>query len=60
MSFSAPSPPAISMPVAPPQAQAPLPTQGQKPQAKASQPTFLGAAFASNPASTGQKTLLGT
>lgn len=61
MSFSLPSPPAIQMPKAPSTAQAPLPIQGSKPQAKPSQPTVLSqAAMAANPANSGQKTLLGT
>ena len=60
MSFSVPTPPAPVLPQAP---QAPpmfgAQTQGQKPQAKASQPTFLGAQLSANPSDSGQKTLLG-
>ena len=60
MSFSAPSPPQPVLPqtpLAPPQFGAN--TQGKKPQAKASQPTFLGS-IGANPSNTGQKTLLGS
>jgi hypothetical protein len=34
--------------------------QGTKPQAKANQPTFLGAQLQSSPSNSGGKTLLGT
>lgn len=60
MSFSTPTPAqpvTPAAPVAPPQFGAG--TQGQKPQAKNSQPTFLGAQLSANSANTGQKTLLG-
>ena len=60
MSFSVPTPPAPVLPqapAAPPQFG--TQTQGQKPQAKASQPTFLGAELTANPTNTGNKTLLG-
>jgi hypothetical protein len=54
-----PTPPAIPAQPTPPPAFGSAP-QGQKPQAKASQPTFLGAQLTANPANTGQKSLLGT
>ena len=59
--FSLPQPAAPVLPQSP----APPPMfgsqfgPGQKPQAKASQPTFLGAQLTANPSNTGQKTLLG-
>lgn len=61
MSLGAPAQPA---PVILPQAPAAPPvlgqtTPGQKPQAKPSQPTFLGAGLFSNPTNTGQKSLIG-
>jgi hypothetical protein len=65
MSFlSPPAPAAPPAPVLPQTTPAPPPAfglapQGQKPQAKSSQPTFLGAQLAANPSNTGQKTLLG-
>ena len=58
--FSLPQPAAPVLPQAP--AAPPMfgsQTQGQKPQAKSSQPTFLGAQLTANPSNTGQKTLLG-
>jgi hypothetical protein len=58
MSFS--GPPAPVLPPAP--AAPPVFGQsavGQKPQAKSTQPTFLGAQLTANPSNTGQKTLLG-
>ncbi len=61
MSFSPPTPAPVVLPAAP--AQPPMfgsPTQGQKPQRKASQPTFLGAQDTAGAGQTGQKTLLGT
>ena len=66
MSFSLPSTPQPAAPVLPSATPAPPPAfgqmsqPGQKPQAKASQPTFLGAGLTANPSNTGQKTLLGT
>lgn len=56
------SPPTPAQPVLP-QAPAAPPAfgaspQGKKPQAKASQPTFIGA-IGANPTNTGQKTLIG-
>lgn len=57
--LSSPTPPAPVLPAAP--VQPPMfgtSGPGQKPQAKSSQPTFLGAITA-NPTNTGQKTLLG-
>ena len=65
MSFNLPSPPTPPAPVLPQAPAAPpmfgeTQPQGQKPTAKASQPTFLGAGLTPNPANTGQKTLLGT
>ncbi len=63
MSFGTPpTPPAPVLPNAP----APPPmfgsptSPGQKPQAKSSQPTFLGKGLFASPADSGQKTLLGT
>lgn len=61
MSFSVPSapPPAVpNAPAAPPMFGSS--TQGQKPQAKASQPTWLGAAGTTNPGNATNKTLLGS
>lgn len=60
MSFNLPSPalPAVPAAPAPPPMFGAQQQAGQKPQAKASQPTFLGA-IGANPANTGQKTLLG-
>jgi len=55
---SGPAPPAIGPAPAAPPAFGSAP-QGQKPQAKASQPTFLGAQLQSSPSNTGGKTLLG-
>ncbi len=64
MSFSLPSaqPAAPVLPQATPQAPPAfgLAPQGQKPQAKASQPTFLGAGLTAGAGQTGGKTLLGT
>ncbi len=60
MSFSPPTPAAPVLPAAP--APPPMfgsPTQGQKPQRKAMQPTFLGAQDTASPSQAGQKTLLG-
>jgi hypothetical protein len=64
MSLSAPTPtpPAPVLPQTTPAAPPAFGAQtapGQKPKAKASQPTFLGAQLSSNPSNTGQKTLLG-
>lgn len=68
MSFSLPgSSPSPAPPALPAQTPAAPPAfgtapQGAKPQAKANQPTFLGAQLASNssPSNSGGKTLLGT
>lgn len=61
MSFSVPTPQIPKLPAAPtPPPMFGAPTQGQKPQRKASQPTFLGTGLIANPSNTGQKTLLGT
>ena len=61
MTFSLPQPAAPAIPAAP--AAPPMfgsqSIPGQKPTAKASQPTFLGSAMMANPTNTGQKTLLG-
>ena len=60
MSFSPPTPAPVVLPKPP--AQPPMfgsPTQGQKPQRKASQPTFLGASDVASPSNAAQKTLLG-
>lgn len=60
MSLSAPTPAPVILPGAP--AAPPMlgsPTQGSKPQAKASQPTFLGSNLVPQAGQTGQKTLLG-
>lgn len=61
MSLKAPTPPAPVVPQAPAAPPAfGISPQGKKPQAKASQPTFLGAGLTpTNPANTGQKSLLG-
>lgn len=56
---SGPTPPAIAAAPAAPPAFGTAP-QGQKPTAKASQPTFLGAQLQSSPSTSGGKTLLGT
>jgi hypothetical protein len=60
VSFSIPTPPAPVLPTAPaapPQFGAP--TQGQKPQAKNSQPTYLGGLLTPQSNQQGGKTLLG-
>jgi len=60
MSFSTPTPaaPVVSpAPMLPPSFG--NPTQGQKPQRKASQPTFLGADANASPSQASPKTLLG-
>ena len=60
MSFSAPSPPPPVLPQAPaaPPAFGNAP-QGQKPGAKSSQPTFLGAGLLAGQQNQGAKTLIG-
>jgi hypothetical protein len=58
MTFSTPAAPVLpANPAAPPAFGSA--TQGQKPQAKSSQPTFLGAQLDAQAANTGNKTLLG-
>lgn len=54
----APAPVLPNAPATPPMFGAQT-SPGQKPQAKSSQPTFLGAQLTANPSDTGQKTLLG-
>lgn len=59
MSFlSPPNPAPVAMPTPSPTATAPAAPVGQKPQAKSSQPTMLGA-IAPNQQDLGPKTLLG-
>ncbi len=59
--MSAPTPPPIVMPQSPAMPpQLGSATQGQKPQRKAQQPTYIGAQMSANPSNTGQKTLLGS
>lgn len=62
MSFATPPTPALptmpQAPAAPPMFMSPT-APGQKPQAKSSQPTYLGAALTPNPSNLGGKTLLG-
>lgn len=58
MSFSTPAAPVLpAAPAAPPTLN---PAQGTKPQAKPSQPTFLGADLVANSSQAPQKTLLGS
>jgi len=60
MSLSLPQPAAPVLPTAPtPPPMFGAPTQGQKPQAKSSQPTSLAATLFASPSNTGGKTLLG-
>jgi hypothetical protein len=61
MSFSAPQPAAPVLPAAPaaPPAFGSAQGPGQKPQAKASQPTFLGSGLVAGAQNLGGKTLLG-
>lgn len=62
MSFSAPPAPALpTLPAAPaaPVGLTQNSPQGQKPTAKPSQPTFLGAGLFANQSNTGQKSLIG-
>ena len=54
-----PAPPALPTAPAAPPAFGSAP-QGQKPQAKANSPTFLGAQLQSSPSNAGGKSLLGT
>jgi hypothetical protein len=60
MSLSAPTPPAPVLPQAP---SAPpafgMQNQGQKPQAKSSQPTFLGSGLVASQQQQGNKSLIG-
>lgn len=61
MSFSAPSPPPPVLPqapAAPPMFGAGM-TPGQKPQAKSSQPTFLGSGLVASQQNQGNKSLIG-
>lgn len=58
MTFSTPPAPVLPTPSAAPPAFGSTAT-GQKPQAKSSQPTFLGAQLDAQSANTGAKTLLG-
>ena len=60
MSFSAPTPPTPVLPQAP--AAPPMfgtAGPGQKPQAKSSQPTFLGSGLTASSQNQGQKSLIG-
>ena len=61
MSFSAPTPAAPVLPQAPaaPPMFAPQLQPGQKPQAKSSQPTFLGGQLTAQPQQMGGRTLIG-
>lgn len=63
MSFSPPGAQQAPAPVIPQQPAPPpafgLSPVGQRPQAKAMQPTFLGAGLTANPTNTGNKTLIG-
>jgi len=60
MSLSLPNPTAVAMPKPSPVAEAPLSPQGQRPQAKLQEPTYLGQQVAAGPQQKGAGTLLGT